>query len=102
PSEFTRGRPVGGAASLAAPKSVYATAVTPPLTLEAGGTKSGVKLALQRGFPLQVQGGDPDRAPGAHAIVDIMAAGDRETFRMVPLPCSVLDRSKCRTTGAGG
>ncbi|HEY6212402.1 MAG TPA: carboxypeptidase regulatory-like domain-containing protein, partial [Vicinamibacterales bacterium] len=100
--EFTLRLTVSGATFIAASKSGYATAVTPPLTLDAGGTKSGVKLALQRGFPLQVKVVDPDRAPVANATVDIMAAGDREGFRMVPLPCSVLDRTKCRTTGADG
>ncbi|HKS22214.1 MAG TPA: carboxypeptidase-like regulatory domain-containing protein, partial [Thermoanaerobaculia bacterium] len=101
--EFTLRLPVSGSTAIAASKTGYATAVTPPIALEPGETKSGVKLSLKRGFPLQVKVVDPDRAPVANAAVDIMLGGDGgEAFRMVPLPCSVLDRTKCRVTGADG
>jgi large repetitive protein len=98
--EFTLRLLVSGPTLVAASKIGYATTITPPIALEAGETKSGVKLALQRGFPLQVKVIDPERVPVANASVEIRT--DRDTFSMVPLPCSVLDRTKCRTTGAEG
>ena len=59
-------------------------------------------LTLKRGFPLQVKVVDRDKQPVANAAVDISVAGDADTSRVVSVPCSVVDRMKCRLTGADG
>jgi protocatechuate 3,4-dioxygenase beta subunit len=100
--EFTVPLAVNGTLFVEASKSGYAVAISPPLTLQPGETKSGVTLTLKRGFPLQVKVVDRDRQPVANVAVDISLAGNADTSRVVSVPCSVVDRMKCRLTGADG
>jgi 5-hydroxyisourate hydrolase-like protein (transthyretin family) len=83
-------------------KSGYAVAFSPSFTLQPGETKSGVTLTLQRGFPLRVKVVDRDKAPVANAAVDVSLAAAADGSDIVPVPCSVVDRVKCRLTGADG
>jgi len=92
-----------GQTFILASKNGYATTASAPLTIEAGETKSGVALTLRRGFPLQVKVVDAGKQPVANANVDLLTALDsRGVGRSAPLPCSVADRVKCRTTGPDG
>jgi hypothetical protein len=98
--EFTLRLPLAGTPTVvAASKSGYATAVSDGLVLEPGETKSGLTLTLQRGFAMRFSVVDPDRQPVAGAAVDLIRSG---SGRRSPLPCGLLDRDKCRTTGADG
>jgi protocatechuate 3,4-dioxygenase beta subunit len=100
--EFTLRLPDTGRLFVEAWKSGYAVAVSPSFTLQPGETKSGVTLTLQRGFPLQVKVVDRDRTPVANATVDIDRSAVADANDVVPIPCSVIDRLKCRLTGADG
>jgi len=81
----------------------YAVTASPPLTLTPGATKTGVTLTLHPGFPLQVKVIDVDKQPIANASVDISFQSDADGGRVVvPVPCSLIDRVKCRITGADG
>ena len=100
--EFTLRLPETDRLFVEAWKSGYAVALSPMFTLQPGETKSGVTLTLQRGFPLQVKVVDRDRTPVANAAVDITLAAVADANDVVPVPCSVVDRLKCRLTGADG
>ncbi|HYU24030.1 MAG TPA: carboxypeptidase-like regulatory domain-containing protein, partial [Thermoanaerobaculia bacterium] len=100
--EFTVRLAESGRIWVEAWKSGYAVALSRPFTVQPGETKSGVTLTLQRGFPLQVKVVDRDRVPVANAAVDISLAAVADAYDVVPVPCSVVDRLKCRLTGADG
>lgn len=100
--EFSLRFPGGVQAVVMASKNGYATAVSPSLDVEPGATKSGVTLTLQRGFPVQFKVVDSGRAPVANANVDVLASVSGRAFGGAPVPCSVLDRLRCRTTGSDG
>ena len=100
--EFTVRLTESGPLLVEAWKSGYAVTISPLITVQPGETKSGLTLTLQRGFPLQVKVVDSDKQPVANAAVDFNLTGYADTMRTVPVPCSVVDRLKCRLTGADG
>src|ERR1051326_735654 len=99
--EFTVQYAANNAVFVEAWKAGYAVAISPPLTLEPGTTKSGVTLTLHPGFPRQVKVVDADKQPIANAAVDITTSSEANG-RVVPVPCSLINRVQCRLTGADG
>ncbi len=101
-SFLLRFRPMDRAFLVEASKAEYATATQGPLRADAGELKSGVRIVLARGFPLEIRLVDRDHVPVANEPVRLMRMVDPEIrFSYAPVRCAAAPRGECMSSAEG-